>query len=134
MKETPKVEKRIYVVIPSFLIAPGLWLREYIPMSCGRAIAQACHVVSKLKLRLKLDPDEENTTIVLRVTDSNELEKVRDKISRSRLPWEEFLDTNPGYYKTEKSILTAVAICCSRKKGKSLFHGYDAWTCDTMES
>jgi len=134
MKETPKFEKRIYVVLPSFIIAPTMFLREIIPMSCGRCIAQACHVVSKLKLRLKLDPDEEHTTIILKVVDSNELEKVRDKVSHSRLPWEEFRDTNPEYYKTEKSILTAVAVCCSRKKGKSLFHGYDAWQCGTIES
>ena len=103
-------------------------------MSCGRLIAQACHVVSKLKLRLKLDPDEEHTSIVLKVVDSNELEKVRHQVSHARLPWEEFRDTNPGYYQTEEALLTAVAVFCSRKKGKSLFHGLNAWQCDTMES
>lgn len=122
------VEKRIYVIVPRYLDVPDTG--KIVSMSCGRLIAQACHVVSKLKLRLKLHWDDQHTTIVLKVNNTKELEEIADDIAHANVDWEEFRDTNMEYYGTESSLLTAVACYCSRKKGKSLFYHLDVWTCD----
>lgn len=102
-------------------------------MSCGRLYAQGIHVGTKLKLRQKLDPDVMTTTITLKVADSKELEQVLEKVKKANVPWEVFLDDNKDVYKTEASLLTGVAVLCSRKKGKSLFYGIPSWKCSLAE-
>lgn len=121
------IEKRIYVVLASTLDLPSGDKRE---MSCGRNIAQACHAVSKLKLKLGLNWQDEHTTVVLKVADTKALLKVLDKIHASKVEYEVFRDTNWEVYGTEFSLLTAVVCYCSKKKGKSLFYGMDSWSCD----
>jgi hypothetical protein len=69
-----KEEKRIYVVLPATVQVPvRTVLQPY-----GRQIAQACHVVSKLRFEEsenKVEPTvfQPITTIILQARDSNEL-------------------------------------------------------------
>lgn len=121
-----KVEKRIYVVLPATITTA---FGTPYPISCGRAMAQACHAVSKLKIKLKMHPDEETTTVILKVNHIFELFDIRDKIEKSEVDWVEFKDTNEEVYGWKEPILTVVAAACSRKKGKSLFFGINSWTC-----
>ena len=122
------IEKRLYIVVPKFVNVPDTKGIVYMP--CGRLIAQAVHVGSKIKQQERLDPELETTTIILQVSDSSELERVLEKVKKAHVPWQVFLDTNPEVYQTENSLLTAVACLASRKKGKSIFYGIDSWSCD----
>lgn len=124
------LEKRMYIVVSSDIDVPETG--NSFEMSCGRNIAQACHVAQRLALMLRLDPDLEVTKVILKVANSKELEAIRAKIIRSNVDWAEFRDTNLEVYLTKKSLLTAVAAYCSRKKGKSLFFGLNSWRCDVQ--
>lgn len=122
------VEKRLYIVVPAKLYVPETC--KTIDMPCGRLMAQAVHVGSKIKIYQRLDPDLETTTIILKVCHSKELELILEKVKESGQPWEVFLDDNKEVYGTDAKLLTAVACLCSRKKGKSLFYGVPSWKCD----
>lgn len=124
------VEKRLYIIVPEVLEIPGQ--NRGITMSCGRLMAQAVHVGSKLKLLEKLDPDLATTTVVLKVANSLDLEPILDKIKKAGIPWATFLDDNPEVYGIPDSLLTSVACLCSKKKGKSLFYGIDSWSCTAV--
>lgn len=122
------VEKRLYIIVAGKLKIPGKDV--CLIMSCGRNMAQAVHVGSKLKIQEKLDADLETTTVILKVPYSFDLQVVLDKVKKANVPWATFLDTNPEVYGVEGSLLTAVACLVSKKKGKSLFYGIDSWKCD----
>lgn len=124
------IEKRLYVILPSALYIPET--KETIAMSCGRLMAQAIHVGSKLKLRQKLDPDLRTTTIILKVKDSYELCAALKKIIESKQPYELFFDDNEEVYRTKDEILTGIACLYSKKKGKSLFYGIESWFCGAV--
>jgi hypothetical protein len=119
------IEKRLYIIVPAVLIIPNC----SITMSCGRLMAQAVHVGSKIKIQEKLHPDLATTTIILKVLNSTDLNSILEKIKKANIPWATFLDDNKEVYGTNDSYLTAVACLCSKKKGKSLFYGIDSWTC-----
>jgi hypothetical protein len=121
------IEKRLYVVLPANIYIPQVM--KTVPMSCGRLMAQAIHVGSKLKIRQKMDPELRTTTIVLKVADSFELCDVLKKVVDSKQPYELFLDDNEEVYGTRDEVLTGIACLCSKKKGKSLFYGIPSWTC-----
>ena len=125
----PVIEKRTYIILPSYLNLPN---GEYYPMSCGRLIAQATHAVQNLSTRTDFDRWTDHTTVVLKVIDSKQLAFVRDQVlgREPYISWAQFQDTNCEVYGTDTPILTAVAFHCSRKKGKSLFHTLEGWTCD----
>ena len=124
------IEKRLYIVVPKVLEIPGQ--NRGVVISCGRAVAQAVHVGSKLKIQEKLDPDLATTTVILQVHNSLDLPAILDKIKKANLPWATFLDDNAEVYGIPDSLLTAVACLCSKKKGKSLFYGMESWKCDTV--
>jgi hypothetical protein len=121
------IDKRLYIIVPEVLEIPGT--NRGIIMSCGRLVAQAVHVGSKLKIQEKLAADLETTTIVLKVPHSTDLEFVLNKVKKSGLPWATFLDTNYEVYGITDSLLTSIACLASRKKGKSLFYGVESWKC-----
>jgi len=121
-------ELRLYIVLPATLFVPETG--EHVSMSCGRLMAQAIHIGSKIKIRHKIDPDLRMTTITLKVDGSKELEQVLDKVKKSGIAWEVFLDDNKDVYGTEACLLTGVAALCSRKKGKSVFYGIESWKCN----
>lgn len=125
--------KLIYVIVPK-----QVWVgKSYVTMSCGRLIAQVAHAVSKLKLRVKADPDEEHTTIVLMVDTESELVSrvvdLENYIERyqSDIQIETFLDTNPEFYGTPMSFPTAMAAMMSRKQGKKHFYDLEIWSCQS---
>lgn len=97
-------------------------------LECGRAAAQACHAVSKLKLswasrllysghgapidnniinRLEKEPI---TTIIVKARDSEELLHIANLAYGKNLHVAEFRDENKQFYGTEIQPLTAVAI------------------------
>ena len=124
-----KNEKRIYVVVPKKVIVPGKKLR----MVCGRLMAQVAHVVSKLKLRLKLDPDKEYTTIVLQVKNNEELLRMYvrflDTYSKIyHLPCEIFWDTNFDFYGTGTPYATAFAAMLTKEHAE-FFAGFKLYKC-----
>lgn len=123
------IEKRLYIIVPEVLDIPGG--THDIVMSCGRLMAQAVHVGSKLKMQEKLDPNLATTTVVLKVKHSCDLEVILDKVKTANIPWATFLDDNQEVYGIPQSLLTAVACLCSKKKGKSLFYGIESWKCVT---
>jgi hypothetical protein len=126
-----KNEKRIYVVIPKYVIVNG----KMITMSCGRLMAQVAHVVSKLKLRLKLNPDKEYTTIVFAIHNNSYLEygihRFDERIKRYKqnIPYEFFKDTNPEFYGTKESVYTAFAAMMTKRQSKSLFKELKLYEC-----
>lgn len=120
-------EKRLYIIVPEVLEIPGKNLG--IRMSCGRLMAQAVHVGSKLKIQENLPADLETTTILLKVDNSLDLPAVLDRIKKAGIPWAVFLDDNKEVYTIPDKLLTAVACLCSKKKGKSLFYGVPSWSC-----
>jgi peptidyl-tRNA hydrolase len=95
-----------------------------IKLDCGRAAAQACHAVSKLKLSYVeqlvdkgYDPiraiqlvKEPITTIVLKARDTNELHHIMDMTSSRNLHMVDFYDDNVLLYKGTHKVLTAIAI------------------------
>jgi hypothetical protein len=121
------IEKRLYILVPEVLLIPEE--NRGIVMSCGRIMAQAVHVGSKLKIKEKLDADLETTTVILKVHTSSDLEVILDKIKNAKVPWAEFRDTNHEVYGVPKPLLSGVACLTSKKKGKSLFYGIQSWKC-----
>lgn len=126
-------EKLIYVLLPRYIV-PNNLEDSLIKMECGRLFAQACHAVSKLKLRLKMDPDIETTTITLQVpTNADLLDwfiKISELTKSKDIQAEVFHDTNKEFYGTPDKQLTAIAIMCTRKQGKKHFHSLLGWRCD----
>jgi hypothetical protein len=108
-------EKRIYVVVAGTI--QGWRNARVVLQPAGRQIAQACHVVSKLRIRpAQLDamdrlerdlglPDfEPVTTIILQARDTAELFHVKCLASKKKLNPVTFYDNNseygPGEYAT----------------------------------
>ena len=124
-------EKRIYVIVPRFVKTND---NTKLEMSCGRIMAQVCHVVSKLKLRLKCNPDESFTTVVLVVDDHIILQELEAKIkdygkTRKTFTYESFLDDGEEFYGTKLEYLTGLAMFLTKKQGKSLFYNLTPWRC-----
>jgi hypothetical protein len=94
-------EKRIYAVVAATVQTA----RGSIVQPPGRQIAQACHVVSKL--RHELQPSngvrgytngfESITTIILQARDSAELQHIQLLLSKNDLDSVSFFDTNDQY-------------------------------------
>jgi len=125
------IEKRLYIIVPEVLLIPGT--RRGVTLSCGRLVAQAVHVGSKLKILENLPADLETTTVILKVHYSSDLDSVVDKVKNSGLPWTTFSDTNQELYGVPDPLLTAIACLASRKKGKSLFYGLESWKCNANQ-
>jgi len=131
-------EKLIYVLVARKVQTDNLYPFINVDMTCGRLMAQIAHVVSKLKIRVKADPDEEYTTIILMVPNESTLVSryidLTDYIERytSDIQVEIFSDTNPEFYGTKMSYPTAVAAMMSRKQGKKHFYDLPLWECKYM--
>jgi len=129
--KTMSPEKRIYVIVPRFVKTND---NTKLEMSCGRIMAQVCHVVSKLKLRLKCNPDESFTTVVLAVEDDIELGWIEDKLieygkNRNQFTYESFFDDGEDFYGDKFKYLTGLAMFLTKKQGKSLFYNLTPWRC-----
>jgi len=105
-----KEEKRIYVVIPATVQVPGNVIQ---PM--GRQIAQACHVVSKLRMVGEVAGEElpfPITTIILAARDLRELDHNYNGLRAKKLKPTFFFDENKEAY-GEFQPRTAMAVLAS---------------------
>ena len=128
-------EKRIYVLVPqtvqvsvpdqSTTAEIGMAVESKIKsfkMVAGRLIAQGFHIGRLLGYyQSKYNmPYEEITAITLSVRNSKELRKVSDEVinilnttatdERKSISYEEFYDTNPGFYETSEEVHTITAV------------------------
>lgn len=119
-KEEFLSENRIYAIVTSTVKTN---LKGVIEMEKGRMAAQACHVVSRLKLFnvftcppkeraewLKAYTLESVTTIILQARDQNELEHVVKLAIAKGLNTVRFSDKNKDFYMSNEEVLTAIAI------------------------
>ena len=114
------MSERIYVVIPEIIQITGTAEeRKDVIQPAGRQIAQACHVVSKLRHREKKWPRssqkafEPVTTIILQARDSNELYHIYSLLLAENLNPVTFEDTNTEY--GDRSWATALAVFASQE-------------------
>ncbi len=126
-------EVKIYVAVAATVQVPP----RHIIQPPGRQIAQACHVVSKLRHgALKLEFDHRGhtfeislfkpiTTIILQVRDSAELWHVRNLLFRKKLNPIMFADTNPEYGAGE--CPTAVAVFAAKKQITGILDYLPLW-------
>lgn len=112
---------RIYAIVTSTVKTN---LKGVIEMEKGRMAAQACHVVSRLKLQncnnwssakskrewLEAYAETPVTTIVLQARDQKELIHVGGLAKDKGLDVAQFSDTNKEFYMTSEPVLTAIAI------------------------
>lgn len=87
-------EKRIYVVVAGTIQTPRTVIQPP-----GRQIAQACHVVSKLRIENHNGSHrfEPITTIILQARDSAELTHVQLLACKKKFQVVAFFDRNPEY-------------------------------------
>jgi len=109
-----KEEKRIYVVVAATVQTlpggKGTVIQPY-----GRQIAQACHVVSKLRLGRGEEGFTPVTTIILQARDSNELSHVFILAVRKHLKPVPFGDENKEVYGDIKPV-TAIAFYATKEQ------------------
>jgi hypothetical protein len=120
-------EKRIYVVVAGTVQVPAP--RRSVVQPPGRQIAQACHVVSKLRnnnasywvppppepIKHVLVPFEPMTTVILQARDSAELRHVQALAVKRKLVWAAFYDTNAEAYGPGE-VMTAFAVFATKKQ------------------
>jgi hypothetical protein len=123
-------EKRIYVVVAATVqTLPGG--KGTVVQPYGRQIAQACHVVSKLRFVLAENTIEPNeftpiTTIILQGRDSNELLHVHQLSLKARLRPVTFADENPEVYGNCRPI-TAIAFLATKKQAEGIVDYIPLW-------
>ena len=138
-------EKRIYVIIPAQVQVPNstyvhngtVYLHlakglRWVQQPAGRQVAQACHVVSKLRLRHFASSEKPRigfkpvTTVILQARDSKEMGHVLALANKKRLEWETFSDENREAYGDFKPI-TALALMASPKQVKGILDYLPLW-------
>jgi hypothetical protein len=109
-------ENRIYVVVAE-TVQNKLNGQSTVQV-CGRNMAQAAHVVSKMQVARCLNASEGYdtkdghlipcTTIVLAARDSAEMQHIKVLLSKSVYALTTFEDRNPEVYGSEEEILAAI--------------------------
>lgn len=136
-------ERKIYVVVAGTIQVPvtagsGKPPLRTVAQPSGRQIAQACHVVSKLRYadyvaRIKtIGPTLEElcgftpiTTIILQARDSAEMGHVYFLLTKKKLNPVMFSDTNPEYGPGEWP--TAVAVFATKKQTFGILDYLPMW-------
>lgn len=129
------LEKRIYVVlpatvqVPAFPGAPGK--TRHVLQPHGRQIAQACHVVSKLRHSVQFDSTRKLdfqpvTTIILQARDSNEMMHNYVMLNKRTLFPVFFSDENRDAYGDFRPI-TALAVWASQKQVAGILDYLPLW-------
>jgi hypothetical protein len=128
-------EQKIYVIVAGTVQTPS---RRTVIQPPGRQIAQACHVVSKLRhSMIKYDFDhkyhtwdvttfEPVTTIILQARDTSELWHVRNLLFKRKLGPLMFADTNLEAY-GPGDIVTAVAVLATKKQIEGVLDYLPLW-------
>jgi hypothetical protein len=128
-------EKRIYVVIPAAVQVPadiGSVKTRYVLQPAGRQIAQACHVVSKLRNEVWSLTDGKCpvfypvTTIILQGRDSEELFHVLKMLHKKRLKPAFFSDENEAAYGRFKPV-TALAVFATPRQVEGILDYLPLW-------
>lgn len=129
-------EQRIYAVVAGTIQVPVAAGTNKGPLRSvvqpiGRQVAQACHVVSKLR-RVHAGPDtqyglgfEPMTTIILQARDSAELGHVYTLLHKKKLNPVMFSDTNPQYGPGEWP--TAIAVFATKKQIQNILDYLPLW-------
>jgi hypothetical protein len=128
-------EKRIYVAVAGTIQVPAVAGSHRPPLRTvvqpvGRQIAQACHVVSKLRFDDCSGPTHPGafqpiTTIILQARDSAEMVHVYSLCLRKRLGPVMFSDNNPEY--GPGNWPTAVAVFARPKEVKYILDYLPLW-------
>jgi hypothetical protein len=125
-------EKRIYVVVPGTIQVPDGKGKKTVVQPAGRQIAQACHVVSRLRHgQPSKDPIfKAYTTIILQARDSAEMHHVwlllHKNLLRKKKPAPVgFWDTNPEY--GAGSWPTAMAAFATKKEVVGILDYLPMW-------
>lgn len=113
--------KRIYVIVAATIqvpVTPGTFAGPFrtVEQPRGRQIAQACHVVSKLRIEMHDLSSKEGfepiTTIILQARDSSELSHVSILLTKKNLNpvtfWDENPDYGPGLWPTAIAVLASI--------------------------
>lgn len=125
-------EKRIYVAVAGTIqTGPPVYTRRNVIQPIGRQIAQACHVVSKLRhlnvgmMFAEVKQFEPYTTIILQARDSNEMLHLFLLLNKKKLHPVFFSDTNPEY--GPGSFPTAVAVLATKKQVQGIMDYLPLW-------
>jgi len=120
-------EKRIYVVVAA-TVQTLAHNKGTVIQPCGRQIAQACHVVSKLRLGNTLREVDFTpiTTIILQGRDSNELQHVHRLAAKARLHPVYFADQNFEAYGNIHPV-TAIAFLATKKQAEGIVDYIPLW-------
>ncbi len=120
-------EKRIYVVIPALVEVPANFQGgvKHVVQPPGRQIAQACHVVSKLRMQAMIEAKRTETgdftltdpitTIILQARDSKEMIHNYIALRSKKLDPVLFSDENEAAYGKIHPI-TALAVFATPKQ------------------
>jgi len=129
-------ETRIYVAVAGTIQVPVVAGSHKPPLRtvvqpAGRQIAQACHVVSKLRHRQYYVTDgvaafQPITTIILQARDSAETGHLFGLLFRRRLNPEIFSDNNPEYGPGDWP--TAIAVFATPKQVKGILDYLPLWS------
>jgi hypothetical protein len=133
-------DNRIYVVVAGTVQVPAP--RRNVVQPPGRQIAQACHVVSKLRIndsrsfilsqsdrqmaisqQLEFKP---LTTIILQARDSAELRHIQSLLLRRKIHPTVFFDTNNEAY-GPNSVMTALAVLATKKQIENILDYLPLW-------
>ncbi len=123
-------EKRIYVVVPGTIQVPANGGgKKTVVQPAGRQIAQACHVVSRLRHEYPskdpLNIFKAYTTIILQARDSAELQHVWFLLYKKKLDPVGFWDTNPEYGAGSRA--TAMAAFATKKQVVGILDYLPMW-------
>ncbi|VVB50949.1 Uncharacterised protein [uncultured archaeon] len=117
--------KRIYVVIPAVVEVTD---KQMVTQPVGRQIAQACHVVTKLRHKtLRSEKDFiPVTTIILHARDQNEMFHVSQLLQKRKMSPIFFSDENAAVYGAVRPI-TAMAVYASKKQVEDILGYLPLW-------
>lgn len=122
---------RIYVAVAGTVQVPAGRPRRSVEQPPGRQIAQACHVVSKLRIHIHNGVTQEGfepiTTIILQARDSAELRHVQSLLLKKKLNAVPFFDTNPDAYGAGETVMTAVAVLATKKQLENIMDYLPLW-------
>lgn len=125
------IDQRIYVAVAGTVQVGTGRLRTVIQPP-GRQIAQAAHVVSKLRhvniglMFPETTPFIPITTIVLQARDSSELSHLWGLLTRRVLKPVQFKDTNQDAYGPE-GVVTAIAVLATQKQISGIMDYLPLW-------
>jgi hypothetical protein len=127
-------ESRIFVAVAGTIQVPVVPNSHKPPLRtvvqpAGRQIAQACHVVSQLRIEMHNGSTVEGfvpiTTIILQARDSSEMGHIYRLLDRKRLNPVIFSDDNPEY--GPGSWPTAVAVFATKKQVDGILDYLPLW-------